>query len=183
MTPDEKAELKAEIQKDFQEFLKNLKSEKTPFQILVDAGYRLFWNWSFLIGLAMGLCIYPFMMGESNRHSFRLPSMIQKVIQQVLNRDQLPTPATVSLKKLAPPNQSKMLENLLVRLEEVQTQQKSNPYLKPEAIKSAIREARATMVNVPEWELFAETFDNRINPGYSVDNVATELDTIIKELR
>ena len=186
MTPEEYAEEIAELRKEFMESQRQMQeylSRKSFAQIAAEKAYSLFWNWSFAIGLAMGLCIYPFVMGESNNHSFRLPSMIQIAIQKILNRDQSPNPATVNLKKLAPPNQAKMLESLQSRLTSAHLQHQSTPYLTQEAIKSAIRESCAPMVNVKEWEPFVEAFDRRINSGSSVDDVAKELDAIIKELQ
>ena len=155
--------------------------DRTQTQILKEFLYVMFWNWSFAIGLAIGVCVSPFAFGESNL-SFRLPNTIQNLIQKISNRDQSPSPATENLKTLAPPNQSKTLENLRSRLTSVLRQQGQEPYLTPEAIRSASRESCAPMVNVPEWNRFVESFDRRINSGSSVDDVTNELDAIIKEL-
>jgi len=149
--------------------------ERTQTQILKEFVTVMFWNWSFLFGLIIGVSLFPFVAGGASQISFPpITQWYQSLIQHQ-------NPAT--LKTMIPEGQSEMVSNLLTRLETIQSQQKSNPYLTPESIKSAIRESRVPMVNVKEWEPFVESFDRRINSGSSVDDVAKELDTIIKELQ
>ena len=183
MTPDEKAELKAEIQKDFQEFLQGLKPEKTPFQILADAAYRLFWNWSFVIGLTIGLIICPFVNREPNL-SLRLPSPIKLIWSNPSpspNPSPIPDPAT--LKSLMPVRQTDAVKTLISRLESAYRQNTTESYATPQAFRAAITEASAPMVGVPEWVPFLTAFDARFSAYSDSDTIAAELQKIIEEIK
>ncbi len=174
---NEYKELRAEFDELKAMFARSL-NRKSFSRKAYELGKTLFWNWSFVLGLILGVTvIHPFVAGESGL-SFRLPRSIQTTIQRLTS---LLNPW--GLKSLVPQGQSEKCQNLLDRLRAVSQNLKSEKYNGLLAARADAIKCAAPLYGSPDWDSFVEEFDARVNGCDTLTELQTKLDGMIEELK